>query len=110
EPSSLFVKDIFEDIISELSHIAKEKHVTMSLDCDNSIVTGNTDLLYRAFYNLMENGIKYNIDGGSVEVNVYRLSKEQVSIKIKDTGIGITDNNKKNIFEPFYRVDQSRSR
>ncbi|NIK76447.1 signal transduction histidine kinase [Paenibacillus castaneae] len=110
EQSSIYLKDIFEDIISELSHIAKDKHVTLSLDCNNSIVTGNTDLLYRAFYNLVENGIKYNIDGGSVEVNVYRLSKEQVSIKIKDTGIGITDNNKKNIFEPFYRVDKSRSR
>ncbi|GGD99239.1 sensor histidine kinase [Paenibacillus nasutitermitis] len=110
EQSSICIKDIFEDIISELSHIAKDKQVTMFLDCDNSIVTGNTDLLYRAFYNLMENAIKYNVDGGNVEVHVYRLSKEQVSIKIKDTGIGIPDNNKKNIFEPFYRVDKSRSR
>ncbi|BBH23605.1 hypothetical protein Back11_49500 [Paenibacillus baekrokdamisoli] len=110
EQSSIFIKDIFEDIISELSHIAKDKNVTLSLDCDNSIVTGNTDLLYRAFYNLVENGIKYNIDGGTVGVIVNRLSKEEVSIKINDTGIGIAGNNKKNIFEPFYRVDKSRSR
>lgn len=111
EQSSIFVKDIFEDIISELSHIAKDKNVTLSLDCDNSMVTGNTDLLYRAFYNLVENGIKYNIDdGGTVDVIVNRLSKEQVSIKIKDSGIGIPEKNKKHIFEPFYRVDQSRSR
>jgi len=110
ERSSISVKDVFEDIISELSHIAKAKNVTLSLDCDNSIVTGNTDLLYRAFYNLVENGIKYNIDGGTVGVVVNRLSNDQVSIKIKDTGIGIPGKNKQNIFEPFYRVDQSRSR
>ncbi|MFF3100112.1 sensor histidine kinase [Viridibacillus arvi] len=110
EQSSICVKDIFEDIISELSHIAKEKNITMTLDCDNCVVFGNTELLYRAFYNLVENGIKYNIDGGKVEVIVNRLSKEQVSIKIIDTGIGIADEYKKKIFEPFYRVDKSRSR
>ncbi|MFJ7734966.1 sensor histidine kinase [Lysinibacillus sp. NPDC097287] len=110
EQSSFFVKDIFEDIISELSHITKDKNVTMTLDCDSSVVFGNTDLLYRAFYNLVENGIKYNIEGGKVEVLVNRLNKEQVSIKIIDTGIGIADEYKKKIFEPFYRVDKSRSR
>lgn len=111
EFSSICLKDVFEDITSELSHIAKDKNVALILDCDNSIVTGNTDLLYRAFYNLVENGIKYNTDGGGrVEVMVNRLSKGQVSIKIKDTGVGISENNKKHIFEPFYRVDKSRSR
>lgn len=110
EQSNICVKDIFEDIITELSHITKNKNVTMTLDCDNSIVFGNTDLLYRAFYNLVENGIKYNIDGGTVEVLVNKLSKDQVSIKVIDTGIGIADEYKKKIFEPFYRVDKSRSR
>lgn len=110
EQSSICLKDIFEDIITELSHMTKDKNVTMTLDCDNSIVFGNNDLLYRAFYNLVENGIKYNIDGGIVEVIVNRLSKEQVSIKIKDSGIGIADKYKTKIFEPFYRVDKSRSR
>ncbi|OAB43516.1 sensor histidine kinase [Paenibacillus antarcticus] len=110
EQSSICVKIIFEDIISDLSHIAKDKNVTLYLDSDNSVVNGNIDLLYRVFYNLVENGIKYNVDGGRVDVIVNRISKEQVSIKIKDTGIGIAENNKKNIFEPFYRVDNSRSR
>lgn len=111
EQSSICLKDIFEDIISELSQIAKDKNVRLSLNCDKKImVTGNTDLLYRAFYNLVENGIKYNVDGGTVDVIVNRLSNEQVSIKIEDSGIGIAENNKKNIFEPFYRVDNSRSR
>ncbi|MFC5406519.1 sensor histidine kinase [Cohnella soli] len=110
EQSSICLKDIFEDITSELSHIAKDKNVALVLDCDDSMVTGNADLLYRAFYNLVENGIKYNINGGTVEVIVNRLNQEQVSIQIKDTGIGIPEENKKHIFEPFYRVDKSRSR
>ncbi|QJD86011.1 sensor histidine kinase [Cohnella herbarum] len=110
EQSSICVKDIFEEMISELDHIAKDRHVTLSLDCDNSMVTGNIDLLYRAFYNLVENGINYNVDGGKVEVVVNRLSKDQVSIQIKDTGIGIAETDKKHILEPFYRADQSRSR
>ncbi|MEH6933552.1 sensor histidine kinase [Bacillus sp. JJ783] len=70
---------------------------------------GNTDLLYRAFYNLVENGIKYNIDGGKVMIKV-KSDKKQVMVEIKDTGIGIPDEEKKNIFEPFYRADKSRSR
>lgn len=110
EQSSIYVKDIFEDIISELAHIANNHQVTLSLDCDDSVILGNTDLLYRAFYNLAENGIKYNIDGGTVEMIVNKSNDEQVAIHIKDTGIGIDDEDKKIIFEPFYRVDKSRSR
>lgn len=110
EQSSIYVKDIFEDIISELAHIANNHQVTLSLDCDDSVILGNTDLLYRAFCNLAENGIKYNIDGGTVEMIVNKSNDEQVAIHIKDTGIGIDDEDKKIIFEPFYRVDKSRSR
>ncbi|MGE7978262.1 sensor histidine kinase [Psychrobacillus sp. NPDC093200] len=110
EQNSIYVKNILQDIIFELSHIIKDKNVTITLNCDNSVVFGNIDLLYRAFYNLVENGIKYNIEGGTVEVIVNRLNNEQVSIKIIDTGIGIADKYKQKIFEPFYRVEKSRSR
>nr|WP_289396007.1 HAMP domain-containing sensor histidine kinase [Bacillus sp. DX1.1] len=82
----------------------------MSLNGDNSVIYGNTDLLYRAFYNLVENGIKYNVNGGSVTIEVSIESAEKILISVKDTGIGISEINKKNIFEPFYRVDKSRSR
>lgn len=109
EKSSICIIDIFEDIISELTQIAKEKRITLCLDHDDSIVFGNTDLLYRAFYNLVENGIKYNTEGGFVNVIVKEINERQVSIKIKDTGIGIPEESKKNIFEPFYRVETSRS-
>ena len=109
ENESICLKDILEDIVSELSHIANEKEVTLYLDCDDSVVYGNTDLLYRAFYNIIENGIKYNIEGGKVTIKV-KSDKKQIMIEIRDTGIGILDEEKKYIFEPFYRVDKSRSR
>ncbi|WP_369901227.1 sensor histidine kinase [Bacillus manliponensis] len=109
ENGTLCLKDIFEDIVSELSHIADEQGIKLYLDCADSVVYGNTDLLYQAFYNLVENGIKYNTDGGKVMIKV-KSDKKQVMVEIKDTGIGIPDEEKKNIFEPFYRVDKSRSR
>lgn len=109
ENSTIHLKDVFEDIVSELSHIADEQEVTLYLDCADRVVYGNADLLYRAFYNLVENGIKYNIAGGKVMIKV-KSDKKQVILEIKDTGIGIPDEEKKNIFDPFYRVDQSRSR
>jgi len=109
ENGTICLKDVFGDIVSELSHIADEKEVKLYWDCDNSVVCGNTDLLYRAFYNIVENGIKYNIDGGKVMINV-KSDNKKIMVKIKDTGIGIPDEEKKNIFEPFYRVDKSRSR
>lgn len=106
---TICLKDVLEDIVSELSHIADEKDVKLYLDCDESVVYGNTDLLYQALYNIVENGIKYNIDGGMVIITV-KTDKKQVIVEIKDTGTGIPDEEKKNIFEPFYRVDKSRSR
>ncbi|KOP70251.1 histidine kinase [Lysinibacillus sp. FJAT-14745] len=106
---TICVKDVLEDIVSELSHIADKKNVKLFLDCDESVVHGNTDLFYQALYNIVENGIKYNIDGGMVIISV-KMKNKQVIVDIKDTGIGIPDEEKRNIFEPFYRVDKSRSR
>lgn len=110
QQNNITTEDLFEDIIFELSGIAKEKNVQLSLNGDNSVIHGNIDLLYRAFYNLVENGIKYNVNGGSVTIGVSGRSAEKILITVKDTGIGISEIDKKNIFEPFYRVDKSRSR
>ena len=110
EKSTVALNDVFEDIVSELSFVAKEKNITLSMECNNSSFYGNTDLLYRAFYNLVENGIKYNKNGGHVAISCHSFNQSQVDIKILDTGIGIPDDMKKHIFEPFYRVDKSRSR
>lgn len=110
EKTNISLRDMFEDIISELSIVANNKHVQLSLHCDNCTMYGNVDLLYRAFYNLVENAIKYNVDGGFVKVSISETLNKQVEIQVSDCGIGIPDEMKKHIFEPFYRVDKSRSR
>ncbi len=83
----------------------------MHLHLINNIrnITGSYVLLYRAVYNLVENAIKYNRPNGSVTVSV-KEKNGQAMILVKDTGIGISPENQKKIFDPFFRVDKSRSR
>ncbi|WP_051236944.1 sensor histidine kinase [Paenibacillus pinihumi] len=101
--------DTLQDIVEELSPIAAEKKLSLQLLSDESRVLGNRDLLYHAFYNLVENAIKYNFQNGHVLIRSWS-DPTQTTIQIVDTGIGIPEKFKKNIFEPFYRVDNSRSR
>lgn len=110
EQDAIRLKDIFEDIIADLTPIAQKHKVSLHLECDDYAVMGNLDLLYRAFYNLVENGIKYNKENGNVTVKVKKILNGKTEIIIRDTGIGIPDGMKKQIFEPFFRVDKSRSR
>ena len=110
EKVSICIKDVFADILEELAIVADEKNVTLSMQCDDSEIDGNLDSIYRAFYNLVENAIKYNVDGGSVTVIVQEEPTQCVSIQVSDTGVGIPDDCKKEVFEPFFRVDKSRSR
>lgn len=110
EYDAIHLKDVFEDIMAELATIAQKHKVSLRLKCDDCTVMGNLDLLYRAFYNLVENGIKYNKEYGSVTVEVKRMQNGKAEITIRDTGTGIPDEMKKQIFEPFFRVDKSRSR
>lgn len=72
-------------------------------------VKGNDVLLYRAFYNLVENAVKYNVPGGRAEVTVGRRG-EQICVTVSDTGIGIPESVRERVFEPFYQVDPSRSK
>lgn len=107
---TICLADMFEDMMVELSSIADEKNISLSVHCDESEILGNVDILYRAFYNLIENGIHYNEEGGYVQVDVVKQRNGRINIQVRDSGIGIPDNLKKQIFEPFYRVDTSRSR
>ncbi len=100
---------LFEDIIEELSIPAKERHITIWLEGTKQYVIGNTNLLHRAFFNLVENGIKYNHVNGSVKINVDCVNGH-TRVTIADTGIGIPKEMRVLIFEPFFRVDKSRSR
>lgn len=100
---------LLEDIVVELTPIADKKHIAINLDNTDITAFGNTDLLYRVFYNIIENAIKYNIENGSININVTTNNSNSI-IQIADTGIGIPDDVKNSIFEPFYRIDKSRSR
>lgn len=103
------LQDMFESILSELRPMFEDKHIKTELQCGLKTVYGNHVLLYRACFNLVENAAKYNKDCGEIliETKVYnKIGK----IIITDTGNGIPAEELEQIFEPFYRVNKSRSR
>ena len=89
---------VLERVVADLGPLAREGGVLLSCDATPLEVRGNTDLLYRAIYNLVENAIRYNFEGGRVVVTV------------SDTGMGIEPDARELVFEPFFRVNKSRSR
>lgn len=103
------LKALLGEIIEELSSLAEKNNISLSLDGTEQIVQGNESLLHRAFYNLIENALKYNRKNGSVAITLARKDENAV-IVIKDTGIGIPEEARELVFEPFFRVDKSRSR
>lgn len=104
------VDEMFAEILEELSAQLNAKHLSVSLSSLSGIkLTGNRTMLYRAMSNLVENAAKYNRENGSIFISASQ-QQEDVIIKIADTGIGIPKEECERIFEPFYRVDQSRSR
>ncbi|MEG2000588.1 MAG: ATP-binding protein [Evtepia sp.] len=105
----ILLKTMLLEVVEELSGIFKEKSISLVIDGKEQALQGNGSLLRRAFYNLLENAMKYNVDGGRVEIQLRRVGT-QTLVRISDTGIGIPAQAKELIFEPFYRVDQSRSR
>ncbi len=96
-------------VISRLSHVAEKKKVTFSIDGCPAIVRGSEVFLEDLVYNLADNAVKYNKDGGSVSVSV-RYENSHPVLEITDTGIGIPHDQTDRIFERFYRVDKSRSK
>lgn len=103
------IKDLVDEIVFDLEDMAEEKNVEIISRVDNNIIYSSDILLERVLYNLGKNGISYNKDGGSLIFNFYEDDKNYF-IKISDTGIGISDEDKEKIFDLFYRVDGSRSR
>lgn len=103
------IKDLVDEIVFDLEDMAEEKNVEIISRVDNNIIYSSDILLERVLYNLGKNGISYNKDGGSLVFDFYEDDKNYF-IKISDTGIGISDEDKEKIFDLFYRVDGSRSR
>ena len=103
------LKSMLTDVVDDLFCLITDKNITVSISGADQVVLGNRSLLHRAFYNLVENAIKYNVGNGKVDIIITSIAERSV-VKITDTGIGIPAELQELIFEPFFRVDKSRSR
>jgi signal transduction histidine kinase len=101
--------ELFQKIISEFSLDIQRKHINIDVHLENALLYGDKNMLHQAFSNMIHNAIKYNKDNGSIQINGVHQS-DTTCITIADTGIGIPDDQIDKIFDPFYRVDKSRSR
>ncbi len=100
---------LIEEVLTDLESLAARKNIRLVRECEPVTMTGSDILIYRLVYNLVENAIKYNIDGGQVTVTCREWDKH-IHIMVSDTGKGIPEELRSRIFEPFFRVDKSRSR
>ena len=100
---------LVDEIITDLAPLAGKNDITMEQDCDNVVITGSDALIYRLVFNLIENAVKYNRRGGSVRVSVHKENNNAI-VCVSDTGCGIPEECRESIFQPFFRVDKSRSR
>ena len=103
------LSEITEEVICDLVAVADKKHISLIQEDCEARLTGSDTLVYRAIYNLIENAIKYNKEGGTVSVAIAE-DDSFAKVIITDTGSGIAKEDWDKIFEPFFRVDKSRSR
>lgn len=109
-PEPVDVKQVCVDALVTLKPLADEKGVRIRCDLeDGCVVMATADDMYHIIFNLMENAVKYNVPDGSVTVTL-RSGEEKISLTVADTGIGIPEEDRLNIFSRFYRVDKARSR
>ena len=100
---------IVEEVLADLEPLAVEKNIKLIEKCEDATMIGSDILIYRLVYNLVENAIKYNHPLGQVTVTAYQRNKH-VYVSVEDTGSGIPKELRERVFEPFFRVDKSRSR
>ncbi len=98
-----------QEVRDELVPLAEKKNVALEISGESTEIVGVKRLVYELIYNLTENAVKYNVDGGRVSVSV-TFDGEKVRLTVKDTGIGIPPEHLQRVFERFYRVDKSRSK
>ena len=100
---------LVDEVLEDLEPLAEGKNIRLIGKCKDITMVGSDILIYRLVYNLVENAIKYNHSGGQVTVTADRKEKH-VYLSVEDTGAGIPEEFKERVFEPFFRVDKSRSR
>ena len=100
---------IVEEVLADLEPLAVEKNIKLIGKCEDDTMIGSDILIYRLVYNLVENAIRYNHPLGQVTVTAYQRNKH-VYLSVEDTGSGIPKELRERVFEPFFRVDKSRSR
>ena len=100
---------IVEEVLADIEPLAQEKNIKLIGKCEDATMIGSDILIYRLVYNLVENAIKYNHPLGQVTVTAYQRNKH-VYLSVEDTGSGIPKELRERVFEPFFRVDKSRSR
>lgn len=103
------LNSLIEEVLADLEPLAQEKEIKLVEESGELVMTGSDILIYRMIYNLVENAIKYNHVGGQVLVKAAQKDTDIV-IEIEDTGNGISEEFRERVFEPFFRVDKSRSR
>lgn len=105
----IIMDDLIEEVLEDLEPLAQEKNIKLIGKCKDITMVGSDILIYRLVYNLVENAIKYNHSGGQVTVTAYKEQKH-IYLSVADTGSGIPKELRERVFEPFFRVDKSRSR
>ena len=105
----IILNELVDEVLEDLELLAQEKNIKLIGKYKNITMIGSDILIYRLVYNLVENAIKYNHLGGQVTVTAYQKEK-QVYLSVADTGSGIPEELRERVFEPFFRVDKSRSR
>ncbi|RHF79755.1 sensor histidine kinase [Dorea formicigenerans] len=100
---------LVDEVLEDLEPLAQEKNIKLIGKCKDITMAGSDILIYRLVYNLVENAIKYNHSGGQVTVTAYKEQKH-IYLSVADTGSGIPKELRERVFEPFFRVDKSRSR
>ena len=105
----IILNDLVDEVLEDLEPLAQEKNIKLIGKCKDITMVGSDILIYRLVYNLVENAIKYNHSDGQVTVNAYKNQKH-IYLSVEDTGSGIPKELRERVFEPFFRVDKSRSR
>ena len=105
----IIVDALVDEVLADLEPLAREKNITLIGKCESITMIGSDVLIYRLVYNLVENAIRYNHLGGQVTVTVCQ-KEQKVYLSVADTGSGIPEDLRERVFEPFFRVDKSRSR